>query len=158
MARQGAGGRDYRGAPILVLRGRDGAQNGETRQPGPYGRAGQKKVFKQLKRLNPALGEPFGMPSRQVAGQSGIASTQVHHVEAVRVVGIWVPIEEGDGGLAGGRSERERELLPCLHVVGGCSEFTAVSFRTPFTRTLTVLLEPRIPPGSLTLPTQKVSW
>lgn len=45
----------------------------------------------------------------------------------------------------------------CMWLVG-CSEFTAVSFRTPFTRTLTVLLEPRIPPGSLTLPTQKVSW
>src|SRR5215469_12312375 len=41
----------------------------------------------------------------------------------------------------------------CLWLVG-CSEFTAVSFLTPFTSTSTVLLTPKIPPGSLMLPSQ----
>ena len=39
-------------------------------------------------------------------------------------------------------------------VAGGTSEFTAVKIVEEFTCTSTVLVVPRIPPGSLTFPTQ----
>src|SRR5690349_1232633 len=42
----------------------------------------------------------------------------MHRVEAVRVIGTRVPVDEGDPGMAGGRLDRERELLPRLLVVG----------------------------------------
>src|SRR5712672_2624409 len=47
-----------------------------------------------------------------------MTSAQVYRVEAVRVVGERVPVDEGDPGMAGRRLDGERELLPRLLVVG----------------------------------------